>query len=191
MIKVLVLFSIAYGLSQEANVPAWSTDIANELIRMASADGGAFDQMQLQELVYIAHGWCLAMTGEPLTGDRPEALEHGPEYRRLADALATSGVEPVISEIKPRPEKSITSKTDATRDPSTLLSTEHEILARVYTEYGSFHLSQLAALTRAEGTPWDRIFADGAGKGRDVPHKLIRDQFVQLAANTGRPASPT
>ena len=146
--------------------------------------------MQLQELVYIAHGWCLAMTGEPLTGDRPEALEHGPEYRRLADALAKSDVEPVISEIKPRSEESITSKTDATRDPSELLSTEHEILARVYAEYGSFHLSQLAVLTRAKGTPWDRIFAGGAGKGRDVPHKLIRDQFVQLAANAGRPASP-
>jgi uncharacterized phage-associated protein len=72
-------------------MPAWSPQIANEVIRLASADGRAFDQMKLQELVYIAHGWCLAITGEPLTGDRPEALKHGPEYRRLADALAGCG----------------------------------------------------------------------------------------------------
>jgi uncharacterized phage-associated protein len=95
-------------------VPAWSTEIANELIRMASADGKAFDQMHLQELVYIAHGWCLVITGAPLTGDRPEALEHGPEYRRLAKALAKWGLEPVTTEIEVEDEYFNLSKTDAT-----------------------------------------------------------------------------
>jgi uncharacterized phage-associated protein len=64
-------------------------------MRLASLRGIAFTQMHLQELVYIAHGWCLTLTGEPLTGDRPEALKHGPEYRRLADALAEYGTAPI------------------------------------------------------------------------------------------------
>ena len=93
-------------------MPAWSPEIANELIRLASAEGKAFDQVQLQELVYIAHGWCLAITGEPLTGDRPEALEHGPEYRRLAEALARWRLDPVTSEIMVADETANQSKMD-------------------------------------------------------------------------------
>src|SRR4051794_743511 len=81
------------------SVPGWSPEIANEFIRLAAADGRAFDQLQLQGLVYVAHGWCLAFHDQPLTGDRPEAWEFGPMYRRLADALAPYGREPVSREI--------------------------------------------------------------------------------------------
>ena len=50
-------------------MPAWSTQIANEFLRLASVDGRAVDLMQLQKLVYVAHGWCLAASGQPLTGE--------------------------------------------------------------------------------------------------------------------------
>ena len=165
-------------------MPAWSPQIANELIRLASAHGRAFDQMQLQELVYIAHGWCLAITGEPLTGDRPEALDHGPEYRRLAEALARWGLDPVTSKIVIADEMPSFSKMDATLTVGTeLFPIERDILARVCADYGGLQTSQLATLTHAEGTPWDQVFASGAGKRRDIPHELIRIQFAEIAAN--------
>lgn len=82
-------------------VPGWSREIANRFIRLAATEGRCFDQMQLQDLVYIAHGWCLALTGEPLTGDRPEA------------------------------------------------------------------------------TPWEQVLANGTGT--DIPHHLIRTQFLEFA----------
>ena len=116
-------------------MPAWSPQIANELIRLASADGRAFDQMKLQELVYVAHGWCLAITGDPLTGDRPKVVEHGPEYRRLADALAARGTEPVTSEISGADGAADYSKTDATISSAVeLFAREQAILARVYAD---------------------------------------------------------
>jgi uncharacterized phage-associated protein len=168
------------------NVPAWSPQIANELIRLASADGRAFDQMELQELVYIAHGWCLAITGEPLTGDRPEAFEHGPEYRRLADALAGCGIEPVTSEISGADGAADYSKTDATIfGGAELVAREQAVLARVYADYGGLPTSQLASLTRSKGTPWDHVFANGAGERRDIPHKLIKAQFAEIASKLG------
>ena len=148
-------------------MPGWSTEVANEFIRMAATDRKAFTQMHLQELVYIAHGWCLAITGQPLTGDRPEALEHGPEYRRLANALARSGDRPVKSEIQ----------SDCVFDED-----ERAIMARVYASYSHRRTSELAVLTRAGGTPWARIFAGGSGKGRDIGHQTIRDQFAEIAA---------
>jgi len=167
-------------------MPAWSPQIANELIRWASADGRAFDQMKLQELVYIAHGWCLAITGEPLTGDRPEAFEHGPEYRRLADALVRWGVDPVTSEILLPEATGDYSKTDATLPQGAELDDrEQGILERVYTDYGGLPTSQLAMVTRGQGTPWEHVFANGAGRRRDIPHALIKAQFAKIASQLG------
>lgn len=164
-------------------MPAWSTEIANEFIRLAAGDGRAFDQMQLQELVYIAHGWCLAITGEPLTGDRPEALRYGPEYRRLAQALAEYGSDPVTREISKRqlyPELAWSNPiAPALAD---LDSVEQDVVAKIYHRFGALNASRLAALTRRKGTPWDEVFAGGAGEFQDIPHELIRAQFVRLAA---------
>ena len=129
-------------------MPAWSPQVANVLVKMALKGGKPFNQMQLQELVYIAHGWCLAMSGQPLTGDRPEALEHGPEYRRLAEALANWGVEPVTAPIEEISAK--VSRMDATLSGDGVLSpSERNILARVYAEYGQVDVRKLATVTRA------------------------------------------
>ncbi|HWJ37230.1 MAG TPA: type II toxin-antitoxin system antitoxin SocA domain-containing protein [Sphingomicrobium sp.] len=151
-------------------MPAWSLEIANEFISRASADGKAFTQMHLQELVYIAHGWALALTSEPLTGDRPEAFEYGPEYRRLADALQRCGTQGVTSLIE-------------VRLPAAELSqAEHDLINRIYSAYGSQSTSKLGTLTRSDGTPWAHVYADGAGSGRDIPHGLIREQFTKILA---------
>lgn len=171
-------------------MPAWSHEIADELIELALADGKAFNQMHLQELVYIAHGWCLAITGQPLTGDRPEALEHGPEYRRLADAFARWGIQPITSQIELPAQHSNVSKTDATSGAHELFPLERDILRRVYAEYGHLQTCQLASLTRANETPWDHVFAGGTGNGRDIPHKLIRAQFDEVARKIDPEARP-
>jgi uncharacterized phage-associated protein len=164
-------------------VPAWSPEIANEFIRRAANDGRKFDQMMLQELVYIAHGWCLAIYHEPLTGDRPEARHFGPEYRRLADALARYGIDPVSREIRNDeaatdwPGMSPTAPARADLQPF-----EQELISRVYQSYGTLDRAQLARLTRKEdGTPWKEVFAGGAGEFRDIPHALIEEQFLAFA----------
>jgi uncharacterized phage-associated protein len=161
-------------------MPTWSPEIANEFIRLAAADGRVFNQIQLQKLVYIAHGWRLAISGQPLTGDRPEAWEFGPVYRRLADALARFGVDPVPHGLG-RAE-SLEQAAISTFNVSDLDENERDVIVRIYQEYGRFSGSQLSNLTRRGSTPWKRIYADGSGKFRDIPHELVRAQFVRLAA---------
>jgi uncharacterized phage-associated protein len=56
--------------------------------------------MQLQKLVYIAHGWNLAINGTPLTSDIPAAWDYGPVYRDLFEALRAYGSNPVTQEIR-------------------------------------------------------------------------------------------
>lgn len=155
---------------------AWSPEIAGEFVRLALDDGRLLDQLQLQELVYIAHGWCLAETGQPLTGDRPEALPHGPEYRRLARLLAAVGAEAVT----------LKALADATCcDCSTyrfeLDQSDRDWVERIYKEYGDLEANRLAALTRREHTPWAAVFAQGEGASKEISHAMIRAQFVELS----------
>ena len=51
--------------------------------------------MHLQKLVYLAHGWTLAVTGDPLVEDRFEAWDYGPVIRKLYDALRSFGSGPI------------------------------------------------------------------------------------------------
>lgn len=168
-------------------MPGWSPEIANEFIRLASADGRTLDQLQLQALVYIAHGWRLALSGQPLSGDRPEAMEFGPTYRRLSDVLARYGREKVTSEIlvgEVFPEA-----LPADRSPirANLDHSETALIADIYHNYGALESWQLSALTRKGDTPWKRVFADGAGTGCDIPHEIIRAQFVELLRQSANP----
>lgn len=163
-------------------MPAWSPEIANDFIRMAAADGRAFDQMQLQKLVYIAHGWCLATFDEPLTGDRPEAWEFGPRYRKLAEALASYGRDPVTREVRNAEFYDNLAPRYANMPAcSNLDEKERDLIARIYQDYGSFDAAQLSILTSGNGAPWAEVFAKGSGKFHDIPHALIRAQFAHIA----------
>ena len=161
-------------------MPGWSPEIANEFIRMAAAESRSFDQMQLQGLVYLGHGWCLALHGEPLTGDRPEAWEFGPEYRKLADALAPYGRDPVTREISNAEVFTNVGRLDNRPARADLEQFECDLIAEIYENYGSFEACQLSAVTCQGETPWKRVFADGAGRLRDISHSLIKAQFLEL-----------
>ena len=163
-------------------MPAWSPEIANEFIRIGRERGQAFDQMQLQKLVYIAHGWTLAYSDQPLTGDRPEAWSFGPVYRRLSDALAGYGHDPVVREIK-TDEFQPNWRTEMERQIAIgdLIPFEMDTIAMVCEDYGGLDSGRLSLLTQIAGTPWAQVFADGAGEFRDIPHDLVRAQFVEFA----------
>lgn len=163
-------------------MPGWSCEIANEFIREAAVDARFLDQSQLQRLVYIAHGWCLARFSEPLTGDRPEAWDYGPMYVRLADALARWGNRCVEEPISTAEAFAELRRSDEGPLTSDLEPFEREIISQVYKEFGAFAASQLSTLTRRGDTPWARVFAGGSGRHKEIPHSLIRDQVVTLTS---------
>ena len=159
-----------------------SPAIANEFIRLASRDGRGLTQMQLQKLVYIAHGWCLAINGKRLTTDDPQAWDYGPVYQELHRALRRYGRKPIDQEIRKadffpgefddEPEMPAVARLD---------SAERAVIQRVYRDYGKYHAFQLSALTHRDGTPWTLVFAKGEGKSDHIPADMIRDHFVNLA----------
>ncbi|XSG81218.1 MAG: Panacea domain-containing protein [Methyloligella sp. ZOD6] len=165
-------------------MPASSPAIANEFIRLAAKNGQKLTQMQLQKLVYIAHGWNLAVNGEPLTADSPCAWDYGPVYRDLRDALQGQGSKPVEREI---PVGSFGGGVfldgDEGKQPARAKLSEEasEVVKRVFADYGKYHAFSLSALTHREGTPWSKVYKDGAGRFEAIPDELIREHFLDIA----------
>lgn len=152
--------------------------VANEFIVLADRSGRKLTQMQLQKLVYIAHGWTLAITGEPLVYGEPHAWQWGPVYPSLYDALKRFGSGPVKSEIRENNWINL----DSARGEvivEMFTETERDIIQRVWDQYGDLEAFQLSALTHNDGTPWS-VFYDGR-QDRGIPNNAIRDHFLDLA----------
>ncbi len=164
---------------------AWSAEIANEFICRAAAEGRALTQMQLQKLVYIAHGWNLAITGSPLTHDAPQAWDYGPVYKDLWQALRGYGRAPVSEPIK---NKDYMPGSFDTENPDSearaqLAADEVNIIDRVFRDYSKFHAFQLSALTHKDGTPWTKVYAGGQGKFDSIDSDQIKEHFVGIATS--------
>jgi uncharacterized phage-associated protein len=167
-------------------MPGWSPEIANEFIRLAAGEGRLLNQVQLQGLTYVAHGRSLALSGEPLTGDRPEAWDFGPVYRRLADALRSHGLDIVDREILTCEVYRQWAGPEAQMPASAELDQgEMELIANVYRDFAALGEARLFHCTSATGSAWAAVFADGAGEFREITHKLIKAQFLELTGEVG------
>ena len=159
-------------------MPGWSPEIANEFILLAESRGRRLDQMQLNDLVYIAHGWHLAGEDQPLTGDRPEAWQFGPVYRRVADALIYTGTAPVTRPIRVDEVYPGESSANHSIARANLTALEIDSIRMVFDDYGDLPAGKLSLLTAGESAPWSKIFAEGSGEFKEISHLEIRDQFL-------------
>lgn len=145
--------------------------VANEILKSARQRGLKITIMKLIKLVYIAHGWTLAILNRPLTDTPPEAWQHGPVYRDIYNAFRGSG----WSEI-----------TDTAKAPSgveyraNLAEDERQVLEQVLEAYGQFHAFELSSRTHQPGTPWSATYRGGEGKYCDIPNGLIKKHFDAL-----------
>ena len=161
----------------------WSPAIANEFIRLARAKDRGLTQMQLQKLVYLAHGWNLAINRQRLTVDDPQAWDYGPVYGALRQALREYGNRPVAREIlncEYFPGEFDENADEPARADLTV--DQRAVINRVYREYGGFHAYKLSALTHQDGTPWTQVYKNGDGRFDEIPADVIRDHFVEIAA---------
>jgi uncharacterized phage-associated protein len=164
-------------------MPFNSGTIANLFLGRAHDQGLSIDHMKLQKLVYIAHGWHLALTGNPLVIDRIEAWPYGPVLPEL------------YREFKPYGARRIDGRSQA--PPLEVAGTADEvanavaIAQGVWDVYKVYSAVQLSAMTHQRGTPWDTVTksAVGPSRGREIPDSVIREHYKILASRDDN-ASP-
>lgn len=145
-------------------------------------DGEPLKQLGLQKLVYLCQGWHLALTDEPLFREEIRALPLGPAVPELLDRFKNCGSDPL-------PLYLLT-------DPDHVLSASAKrLIDNVWDQYARLHSSQLVDLTHEGGSPWDRVWNHGEGKGpkrKVIPNTMIRDWFKQELAEklVPRPTRP-
>lgn len=133
--------------------------------------------MQVQKLVYFAHGWSLALTGHGLVEDQVQAWDFGPVFPTLYSALRKFGRNR-IDRVLRWGEDTPFSFDDAGEAFEELTAEERSIIDQVWNAYGKFPAFKLSALTHEPGTPWETAFE--SGKNRPISDDEIKAYFTNL-----------
>ena len=140
--------------------------IANQFIERAERDGVPLTNMQLQKLVYIAHGWALALLDHGLIYEPVETWQWGPVIPSLYHSLSRYGSGEVTSPIP----------VSSAREIGPL---DNELIESVWQSYGRMSGLKLSAITHRENTPWSRTVKD-FGLRSVIPERYITDYYRQL-----------
>ncbi|CAC9555079.1 hypothetical protein [uncultured Gammaproteobacteria bacterium] len=117
------------------------TTIANKFIDLAKDE--YLTNMQLQKMVYIAHGFNLALRGIKLYYEDTRAWDFGPVVPELYEELRKYGSNNV--------KDKIATSSDEDLDDDSL-----EIVKAVYDHYKEYSGMQLSDLTHQDNTPWSK-----------------------------------
>ena len=142
--------------------------IANEFLKIANQSGRKLTNMQLQKLVYIAHGYSLAILHKPLVRQKVEAWRYGPVIPVLYEALRQYGSGYVTEAINFLPNEKLS-------------ETDHTLMVTVSNAYSRFSGTQLATMTHRENTPWHEVYNPHAFfNNSDIPDPLIEAHYTTL-----------
>jgi len=163
--------------------------IANFFIAAAANEGKRLTPLQVIKLVYIAHGWHLGLTGEPLINEPPQAWQYGPVVPSLYHSLKIYGNSEVTEPLRSfshfsRSSWPIDLSTTVVAPPDDPSKTR--FLESVWKAYKKFSGSQLSTMTHQPGTPWQKTWDEKGAKytkGVQIPDEMIREHYEQLRAS--------
>lgn len=173
-------------------MPYSAKAIANYFLDKADAEGAPLSPMKLQKLVYLAHGWYLAVTAAPLLDELVEAWQYGPvipsiyhEFKEFGSGPIKGRAQDVVAEgssirfVTPSLEEQ-----DVRDHPQT-----REILDRVWKVYSTYSAGQLSTMTHQAGTPWRKTWDDMGDtkfKNQKIENGDIEKHFMELSGASQR-----
>lgn len=143
--------------------------IANEFLELARRDSKRLTNMQLQKLVFIAHGYSLALLGRPLTYNNVHAWQFGPVIPKLYKKLQKYG------------NGEVTDLLSVTEDDRAIKGDEQAILLieSIWGAYGNMTGGQLSNLTHKADTPWSITWAEN--QFSVIPTELITEYYTEIS----------
>lgn len=142
--------------------------VANTLLALARAEGRPLTQMQVHKLVYISHGFTLALLGRPLMYNTVHAWRGGPVIRRLWQHWGERGTQPITADLPVAQ-----GEPDLCQDDEAM-----EVVRSVWANYGNMDGHELSRLTHRSGSPWSQTY----GLPNDlIPNEITREYYTGLA----------
>lgn len=138
--------------------------VASRFIILGMRAGVPLTHMQLQKLTYIAHGFHLAIKGQPLLNVPVSAWRYGPVIPSLYDAFKNYG------------RYGITMPPTGCAD--SFDSDARMIIDGVYGAYGSNDGRTLSELTHRVGTPWSNTYDELTTT--IIPDEAIKTYYLGL-----------
>lgn len=140
--------------------------VAKAFLELAKRENKSLTNMQLQKLVYFAHGIHMsAYEGCPLINEHVKAWNFGPVIPELYEALRKYGSDEV-SEISSPDYGNLQSDADAMK-----------AIKIVWQAFRGVPASKLSDISHAKGSPWDIVFNKENRKFCDIPDDLTRTYY--------------
>ena len=142
--------------------------VANHFIRKYGRVGFA----SMHKLLYLSHGWHLALKDESLFEEQVEAWHMGPVYRSVYAHRKHQSLDQVFGPVKDR--EPIADKWYAV------------LFQNIHRVYGKRWESEMIALTYAPDTPWSKTTYDYRSRDEEFPlhlkieNDIIREHFVSM-----------
>lgn len=155
-----------------------AVEVAWKMLKIANEEEIRLSNLQLQKLVYIAHGYFLAWKNKPLISDSISAWKFGPV------------IDSVYHTFKDYRDQKIPSQnlndlvTDLDMDDDAITA-----IKGVLKLYGNRSAMELVNLTHQPNTPWDEVWNNEDGKSKlsaEISDKLIKNHFRKVVADPGK-----
>lgn len=154
-------------------MPYSASVIAYAFVKKGIEEGLPVTQMKLQKMVYAAHGFHLALYGEPLIKEQFQAWKYGPVVRDIYNTYRFYGSQPI-------------SNTDwlffmdnFETELRLLDERAKGIIDYTWKTLKSWNAGQLSNWTHKHGSPWQRVYVDGVSDIL-IPNDDITNYFKQF-----------
>lgn len=145
-----------------------SVVVAKYIVATANEKHLTINMTKVQKLLYIAYGLFLAVRGERLTNEHPQAWPYGPVFPTTrnkllnVDLYGISKSEESLAEIK------------ADEDVNALIEL-------VFTTFGSWSALKLTNWSHGDGTPWQKTVSEkDFSWGVQIPDEYIKSYFNSI-----------
>ncbi|MCY4325860.1 MAG: DUF4065 domain-containing protein [Betaproteobacteria bacterium] len=125
--------------------------------------------LKFLKLVYIAHGYHLALEGSPLINVPVEAWKYGPVIKELYLAVKKFGGKTIPFDLL----------AGYVREDGQDHSSYKQVISEVIASYGKYDGLVLSAATHREGTPWSIVY-NRDGLDAPIGNDILKEYYKTL-----------
>jgi uncharacterized phage-associated protein len=152
-----------------------SLAVANYFIQQSQKTGVSLTPMKLLKLVYIAHGWSLALFDKALISEIVQAWEYGPVVPDIYHTFRRYGANQIADMAQVATDGEIIIPMIKADDVAA-----RALLDKVWQGYAHLDGRQLSTITHEPNTPWSDTWAKH-GKNATIPQDSIQAHYKELA----------